>query len=402
VAISASGGIDFLFSNCGGVAPTDTIRAWVLCMKYPGSATVTVRGVSHASSSATVPFADAATNYAAGTLHGSAVGPTTLDNATTTGLSVVSYSGTTLELNADPGINAGEVIVANRGGTPCIGFVESSPATATFAMEFAMGAGTGIPTAADTASVGPHVEWEWVSVDVGNVSPSPWRGVRVTAGASGFPVNVVRVGFQKLVGGVPAPGLVTWPIGWGGHGYTEVINAMPILPDSDDGLTPLERFLHAIREPMDQPNSIKSAVVVPAQQGSTASSSGSFIEAFLGDGWLPREIAFVADVTNANNTSAFSTQAFQDFAAYGLTAGPQYGIVAICPFPTLGVPFSQLVNGWMADIAHKSTDGCREWGEQSIRILSPVADGGGGAALDTPAGGGFGSRSRPSRARPGR
>lgn len=412
--ISASGGVDYIFANVGAILPTDPIRVWVLAAIYPGSATVTVQGVSHASTSSTVPFASAAANYATGTLQGSATGPITLSNAIATSTVVMWTAGSkTLVALTDPGVRSGEVVCVARGTSPCFGYVLDPSGTPSMTMEFTMGTGTGIPTLADTIHFGGPVpgvaedgavHWRWISIDVaGGVTPSPWRGVRVTAGASGLPVMIARVGVQKLTASnQPAPGRITFPIGWGGAGYSDVAGGMPITP-GPDGLTALQRWMQAVAYPSRQSSGqIRAWVVTPAQQNSSASTIDTITYTLLGCGWTNREVAFASDFPSANNTSSFATQSYQDFSARGLILGPAAGIVAINSFDDMGVPFEELGNGWLADIAHAGTQGNVKWATEQVRILSPVADGGGGAALPAPASGGFGSRGRPSRGRPGR
>lgn len=397
VAISPSGGIDFLFSNVGSILAAAPKKVAVLVAKYPNSATVTVQAVTHASSSATVPFGSAAANWSSGTLHGSATGPVTLNNSVFNS-TVVSYSGSTLTVFADPLLGNGSIIVVDRAGTPCIGWVGDDSSAPSLSMEFPMGAGTGVPTASDACYFADALEWQWLTVDIpASSSPSPWYGIRVTAGASGFPVLAYRVFAVAVNGsGIPIPGVVSHPIGWGGNGYQDQFNAIPSTA-GPDGKTVLTRWLEAMRYPLTLGNSIGTAIVVPAQQNSTASSSGTMLQRFADAGWTAQERAFAADFTNANNTSAFATQAFQDFAAYGLTVGPAQGILAVNAFRAGGVPFSQLVRGELADISHKSTEGVRFWADQTLRIFAPVADGGGGAALSGESAGGY--RARPSRAR---
>lgn len=405
LAISPNGGIDQLFSACGGIQPTDPVRVWVCFQVFPNSASATIQKVSHASSSSTVPFGSAAANWASGTEHGSQSSAITLSNSIGDS-PVVSYSSGSLVVLADPGIHVGEAVVVSVGGVECLGIVESTDGAGNISTEHDMGGGTGVPAPGDTAYFGGAIGYHWAYVDFdGTETPNAWRGVRIRAGATGFPVHVLDLIYQKLdASGNPAPGLIVHPHGWSGNSYAQARAAFSstvfATSEGGDGLNTYQRMVQAWRVPMEFGGSTysqKCVVLAPAQQTGTPADTVQFFDDFDTTGWKRSEQSYWGDPTNIANTTTMAAQAYQEWSAYGLTVGPARGIVAIQNWRTMGVPFTQVANGWRSDNGHFSTSGVVKAGTEWKRVLAPVSAGGGGAALPARSGGGY--RNRPSRAR---
>lgn len=404
VHLAASAGIDFIVANMGAITPSTALKAYVLVAKHPSASTATLQAVSHASSGATTPFGNAGTNYAAGTTHGSAVGPTTLSTSVP-GMNgtVVSYSAGTPSLTVGflstvpPN---GYALVVDRGGVPCLGIATgnsfSSPNT-TFTLEHTMG-NTTVPQAADTWS-GGLLEFEWLEVDIpASISPSPWRGVRITAGASGLGVMILNWMVVGVDGdGNWLPGVISGMQGQGGNGY-----ALQLAKVYDQAVSggqgPFVRYLKAYRDLFIANNAELCHVLFPATQSSLPADVETMAQKYLDAGWLPKELAIASKATSGASASTM-TYGLQDHNSddeVGQIAR-DLGVVGIGIFPRRGTPIQRVTNCEMIDAVHSSALGYWQEARELLLVAAPVSSGGLGAAEeeDGPSGGSSGGDETP-------
>lgn len=385
--IAASGGAFLPFAAFGDIQPTDRIRVGVMVMKYPGAATVTVQKGSDASSSSTVPFSTA--NYASVTTHGSASGPHVLSTSTV-GMSgtVVSYSAGTPSLTVGFLSTVppdGHALVVSRGGVPCIGISTgwsfSSPNT-TFTLSHTMGAGTGVPQVGDTWSGGPLLyEWHWQDFD-GTETPNPWRGLVVTAGASGFPVRVMMTACYKIdVSGNPVAGVMVAPQGDGGDGYNTQISKQ-FNTVGNDGYSPLQRYHRSLFEiAADYPSLVDRLVILSsADQNSDESHLSTVIDDYFAAGFDPEEVAYCSQTVYGNNNAlaTYSQQLWGADEEVGAVCRTK-GIVGISVWPEQGTHLQAMVHAYRNDNSHNGNFGQIDTVNRWLRAALPESEGGDGA-----------------------